>query len=232
MPPFRFNAKRTFLTYPQCGDLTKDALLQFLRDDRGAAWYCVSLEQHEDGGNHLHAYAEWLQRLDVRDERYFDLDGCHPNIQSVRNRANVLKYVQKGGDYIGNCEASSSTTVRYGELIANARGADDFLECVVQHYPRDAVLHLERVQQFANWRWREERAPYVPSYTTFDVPVELSEWVGTNLTEVGTLYTPFPPLRLPPPLHLFNPNSRVLTRCSLILTLSRWKTTKPGCHQS
>jgi len=81
--PFRFNAKRAFLTYPQCGDLTKERLLEFLRDERGALWYCVGLEQHEDGGNHLHAYAEWADRLDVRDERHFDVAGQHPNVQSM-----------------------------------------------------------------------------------------------------------------------------------------------------
>jgi len=183
--PFRFNAKRAFLTYPRSGDLTKERLLEFLRDDRGALWYCVGLEQHEDGGNHLHAYAEWADRLDVRDERHFDVAGQHPNVQSVRNRASVLKYCQKGGDYIGNCEATSSTTVRYGDLIERARGPADFLGLVVQHYPRDAVLHLERVQQFANWRWAEERAQYVPSYTTFAEPAGLLNWVGTNLSNVG-----------------------------------------------
>lgn len=199
---FRFNAKRAFLTYPRCGELTKERLLDFLRDDRGASWYCISLEQHEDGGNHLHAYCEWLERLDVRDERHFDVDGQHPNIQSVRNRASVLKYVQKGGDYIGNCEGTSSTTVRYGAIIAESTGAEDFLERVIQHYPRDAVLHLERVQQFAQWKWQPEQPTYLPEFTEFDVPGVMSDWVNDNLGEVGTLYTPFPPLRLPPPLRV------------------------------
>jgi len=196
MPAFRFNAKRAFLTYPRTGDLSAERLLSFLRDDRGAAWYCVALEQHEDGGNHLHAYAEWTGRLDVRDERHFDLDGCHPNIQSVRNRTSVLKYVQKGGDYIGNCETSSSTTTRYGELIERATGAADFLGLVVQHHPRDAVLHLERVQQFADWRWAAERPEYVPSYTTFTEPRGLSDWKNLNMEEVSK----YPFLLYVPPL--------------------------------
>nr|QJB18634.1 MAG: replication-associated protein [Genomoviridae sp.] len=180
--PFRFNAKRAFLTYPQCGTLTKELLLEFLRDDRGAAWYCVGLEQHEDGGNHLHAYAEWIDRLDVRDERHFDVAGQHPNIQSVRNRASVLKYCQKGGDYVGNCEATSSTTVRYGELIEKSRGTEEFLAGVIQHYPRDAVLHFERVQYFAEHYWRKESDPYISPYTSFVEPQGLLDWVSTNLS--------------------------------------------------
>lgn len=183
--PFRFNAKRAFLTYPQCGDLDKDTLLAFLRDNRGAIWYCVGLEQHEDGGNHLHAYAEWPERLDVRDERHFDLAGQHPNIQSVRSRTSVLKYCQKGGDYVGNCEATTSTTVRYGELIANSRGPDEFLAGVIQHHARDAVLHLERVQQFAAHYWREERPAYVSPHTSFTEPPELVDWKNQFLGAVS-----------------------------------------------
>jgi len=182
--PFRFNAKRVFLTYPRSGDLTKEQLLEFLRDERGSLWYCVGLEQHEDGGNHLHAYAEWADRLDIRDERHFDLAGQHPNVQSVRNRASVLKYVQKGGDYIGNCEATSSTTTRYGSIIEQSTGVDDFLARVIQHDPRGAVHNFERVRHFAEWRFREERAPYLPSYESFIVPTGLSDWVNDNLTEV------------------------------------------------
>lgn len=182
--PFRFNAKRAFLTYPRSGDLTRERLQDFLRNDRGAAWYCVGLEQHEDGGNHLHAYAEWIERLDVRDERHFDLDGHHPNVQSVRNRASVLKYVQKGRNYIGNCEATSSTTTKYGAIIEQSTGADDFLARVIQQDPMRAVHNLERVQYFANWRFREERTPHVPSYTTFALPSGVSDWVEANLSTV------------------------------------------------
>lgn len=142
------------------------------------------------GGDHLHAYAEWADRLDVRDERHFDVDGQHPNVQPVRNRASVLKYCQKGGDFVGNCEATSSTTVRYGDLVRSAGGRRDFLEQVVQHYPRDAVLHLERVQQFAEWRWPEERVAYIPSHTTFRDEGALVNWKAENLDVEVLIYIP------------------------------------------
>lgn len=200
---FRFNAKRVFLTYAQCGTLTADALLAFLRDDRGAAWYCVGLEQHEDGGNHLHAYAEWLHKLDVRSADHFDLGGLHPNVQPVRNRTNVLKYVQKGGDYVGNVEATSDTTTKYGDILRDSAGRDDFLERVVQHYPRDAALCINRLQEFALWKWPDEVAPYVPSHTTFVEPAALTEWKRENMTlEIGN------PIGLPTGLGV-NPSALV-----------------------
>jgi len=174
---FRFNAKRAFLTYPRSGGLTKERVLEFLRDDRGAAWYCVGLEQHEDGGDHLHAYAEWVDRINVRDAtHYFDVDGHHPNFQPVRNKAHVLAYVQKGGDYCGNMAAEGGASSRYGDIVADATGARDFLERVIQHHPRDAVLHLERIKYFAAKRWPKESVGHVPRFTEFEEPLALKQW--------------------------------------------------------
>lgn len=178
---FRFSAKRAFLTYAQCGELTKERVLEFLRDSRGAAWYSVGLEQHEDGGNHIHAYAEWLARVDTTDCTHFDVDGRHPNVQPVRSRTAVLEYVKKGGDYIGNCAALSSTTTRYGDIIRDAGGRTDFLERVVQHDPRGACYGLPQLQQFALWRWPDEKPQYVPSYTSFVEPEQLTAWRAENL---------------------------------------------------
>jgi len=235
MPPaFRFNAKRVFLTYPQCGDLTSARLCEYLRDTRGAAWYCVGLEQHEDGGNHLHAYAEWLHRLDVREATYFDVDGQHPNIQSVRNKTHVLKYVQKAGDYVGNCEVPSSTTVGYGDLIRQSGGVREFLEGVVQQHPRDAVLHWQRIQEFARDRWPEERAEYVPAFTEFAEPAILKQWRDEEFIKViGNPWAAYTAAGLGS-----NPSARVFDvrpkhmglTCSLTLTCLDRSTPIMCCH--
>jgi len=179
--PFRFAAKRVFLTYPQCGELSKQTVVEFLRDQRSAPWYCVALEQHEDGGNHIHAYAEWTSRVETTDARYFDVDGRHPNVQSVRSVANVLKYIQKGGDFEGNTRQLGAGRVGYGEIIAESTGVEDFMERVVQHDPRGAVHNIARVREFAEWRFAPERAEYVPKYTEFAEPADLTNWAETNL---------------------------------------------------
>jgi hypothetical protein len=180
---FRFCAKRVFLTYPQSEGLTKERLLEHLVGPLRARWACVALEQHEGGGNHLHAYAEWYnQRVDTRDCRYFDLDGRHPNISAVGSKARVLAYVQKGGDYIGNIESSTSTTVRYGEIIETSSGRADFLGAVTQSYPRDACLHYAQLEYFAERTWPDEKPEYTPTHTTFVEPDGLAEWKRVNLS--------------------------------------------------
>jgi len=211
---FRFSAKRAFLTYAQCGDLTVESVRDFLRDDLGATGYCVALEQHQDGNNHIHAYAEWLERLETRDARRFDVGGRHPNIQPVRSRAAVLKYVQKGGDFIGNCEACGDTAGKYGDIIRDATGRSDFLELVVKHHPRDACLYLSGLQQFSQWRWPDERVEYVSPHSTFLEPAGVSDWrvrsLGAEVIyNVLTLALPYPNPKRP---SAYDPLTLVVSR--------------------
>lgn len=208
---FRFNATRAFLTYPQCGELSKERLLEFLRDERGAAWYCIGLEQHQDGRNHLHAYVEFGSRLHTRDARHFDVDGQHPNIQPVRSANRVIRYVQKGGDYIGNIEPKGSNAVSYGAILQQATGVDDFLQLVVEHHPRDAILNHERLLSFARHRWGEPRTEYIPTYTTFRDHSGLNEWVTRNIEPYVATATASAPVHpnpnlFPPCCAFSNPN--------------------------
>lgn len=106
--PFRISAKSILLTYPQC-EKPKQWLMDFLIE-KGADIIVVSSENHhESEGKHLHAYAEWKKKLNVKNERYFDKDGFHPNIGKDKSRGrknsksskhDMIKYVVKDGDYI------------------------------------------------------------------------------------------------------------------------------------
>lgn len=98
---FRFQGKYAFLTYAQADGLSKDAIVWALRDKVPApeAW-AVGEEEHQDGGKHFHAIVRYAQRVDIRDARFWDVDGFHPNVQSARAWKQVLQYCIKGGDYI------------------------------------------------------------------------------------------------------------------------------------
>lgn len=95
---FRHAARFTFLTYPQCS-LTMDQLQAFLIE-KGYATGIVCTELHEDGNAHLHAAIDYGKRHDVRNERYYDLEGFHPNIQRCRSWAAAVNYVKKDGEYM------------------------------------------------------------------------------------------------------------------------------------
>jgi len=199
---FRFCNKRVFLTYPQSGDISTETVRDFLRDTRGASWYTVALEQHEGGGNHIHAYAEWRERVDVRDERYFDVAGLHPNIQPVRNRTKCIGYVQKDGNYIGNVSVEGSTTTKYAALISESRGSEEFLAGAVELDPRRAIYGYQHLEYFAERKWGGVLETYTPEYTfSGDVlPADLVQYADEYLRPDTVSPNGVISLRLPAPL--------------------------------
>lgn len=185
-PAFRFNAKRIFLTYPQCGDLSREVVRDLLVSTHGAQYYFIARESHRDGNYHIHAYGEWTSAFSTRDVRCFDVDGCHPNIQPVRSTRRVLEYIRKSdSEVLANVESLDGGRVHYGSILAEASSRDDFLARVADRYPRDYVICHSRLREFCDARYPEERVEYVPRWTEFDEPAELREWKLSLNEEVG-----------------------------------------------
>lgn len=100
--PFRLNSNRVFLTYPQA-TCSKQGLFDFLssltstNDHNGiqVAHCLVAQESHQEEGLHFHCYVEFQRKINISNERLFDYEGNHPNIQAVKSKTNVLKYCTK-----------------------------------------------------------------------------------------------------------------------------------------
>lgn len=181
---FRFNAKRIFLTYPQCGELSRERVRDHLVHNCGVQHYLVARESHRDGNPHIHAYGEWQSAFSTRDVRNFDVDGHHPNIQPVRSTARVLQYIQKAdSDVLGNVEHLDGGRVHYGSILGEAKGRDDFLARVRERYPRDYVISNARLREFCDWAYPEKDDEYEPRWTDFDEPGELRDWRTDSLRE-------------------------------------------------
>lgn len=176
--PFRFNAKKIFLTYPQCGALTKQEVSEFLTNIGCTAWV-VGAETHGDGGHHVHAYGEWPNKFDTRNERTFDIAGNHPNIQPVRDRNAVIAYCKKENDYIENI-GDIGRHGRYADLVAT-ESKEDFWALVKSQYPRDYVLQLDKLNQFCEHKFGTTATAYNPRFTAFRVPDELRGWTESEL---------------------------------------------------
>lgn len=99
---FRINAKKLFLTYPQCdtGPVTAmDNLKVRFGDDLVSC--VVAQELHKDGNLHLHVALELRKAFDSRDETCFDfVTGTHGNYQGARDWCHVLRYCVKDGAYL------------------------------------------------------------------------------------------------------------------------------------
>lgn len=101
---FRFQGTYVFLTYAQAANIeSKETLLWALREKNPTptAW-AIGREQHADGGIHYHVLLRYGGRVNIRDQRFWDVDGHHPNIQAARSRKRVLEYVTKEGDTLIN----------------------------------------------------------------------------------------------------------------------------------
>nr|QJI53684.1 MAG: replication-associated protein [Cressdnaviricota sp.] len=91
---FRLSTQQIFFTYPQyeCG---RQELFNFLNEKCRLIKAVIAVETHEDGQKHMHAYAKFEKKLNIRDAAYFDKDGHHPNFQSVRNATASITYCRK-----------------------------------------------------------------------------------------------------------------------------------------
>lgn len=179
-PRFDLHAKRIFLTYAQCGSTTKEELRDFLINDRGAQWFIIGYETHKDGGKHLHAYIEYTEQKRVRDATYFDFNNVHPNIQGVKRPKECQEYCVKEGDFIANMEIARGKRT-YGELIKGASTSEEFLVAVEEAFPRDMVLHFDRITNFANHKWPKYNNEYTTEFSQFVVPEDLVAWMEDNI---------------------------------------------------
>lgn len=94
---FRVQGKNIFLTYAQAERIeSKEHLLWHLRDKvpTPTRW-AIGEEQHQDGGKHFHVLLGYDDRIDIRDQAFYDYNGHHPNIQCARAPNQVLAYVTK-----------------------------------------------------------------------------------------------------------------------------------------
>jgi len=99
---YRANRKKFFLTYSQC-DKTPEELFVHLSTIAAIHKYLIAQELHQDGGKHLHAYIDFVEKQDFKNCRWADFDGYHPNDRGkVRDEFACAKYCGKDGNFITN----------------------------------------------------------------------------------------------------------------------------------
>jgi hypothetical protein len=192
---FSFDGRDVFLTYPQSGELTRERVRDFLQEHAGVRRFLVSSELHDDGSPHIHAYAGWDTRRRITDERFFDVDGHHPNIQKPRSAKAVAEYCLKyDTEALCNFAVAELESYRGGtgwrDLLRECPDASTFLARVEEHYPRDLCLSLGRLLEFCEWRFGSSAQHYSGRHRSdFVEHPDLTRWVELSL-EVINLYRP------------------------------------------
>lgn len=128
---FQFNSSSVCLTYSNvakqgfesrvdislCNSTELSKFLCTVHDKGGIQYIVVSKESHKDGNIHFHAGIKLKSAFRTRDDRFWDWNGIHPNVQSARQFTQWVKYVKKDGDFIEE-----------GFLVENKPGPKEIIE--------------------------------------------------------------------------------------------------------
>lgn len=170
---FRIQYKTVGLTYSYSSDESctfsyeKQRLLDFLVTlpiDIGD--YYIVKELHKDGNPHLHAWLELDAKPNIRNPRFFDCDGCHPNIGKYK-RNWVHNYLRK-------FDREPLTNIASGYIqLAQEGETKRAIEAFQRREPRSYVINMVKVNQnlrALGQKVRPARAPF-PYSDYIDVPL-------------------------------------------------------------
>ena len=191
---FRFNAASAFLTFPHA-DFNRQEFIDQLHRRRPIEKYVICREKHQDGDWHVHACIKFCRKLNTTDVRFFDFDGKHPNISSVRNWKLAVKYCKKGDnpDFLQSGIEESNERVSpddlYAEAIRSSSTPEGFIRSLEQVRPRDSVVFSRSIKEFAFDRYRPPEQPYRPSFDPLpfiNVPDAARQWAERYLEGEST----------------------------------------------
>lgn len=181
---FRLQAKKLFLTYPQCS-IPKEEALVLIKDilQRWDPTYIVvSHEHHADGADHLHAFALLGRKCDLGRVDCLDIGGHHGNYQVARSIVSVRNYVIKDGDYVEfgelNTGGGTDRDAAWAQLIEQSSSKAEFLAKAVSTFTRDAVLNLDKLEYFADFAFKPPESAYAPEFPldSFRESPKMTEW--------------------------------------------------------
>lgn len=166
MPAFVCNFRYGLITYPQCDGLDPFRVME--RFSSLGAECIIGREHHEDGGLHLHVFADFGRKFRSRKTDIFDVDGRHPNVEPSKGTPEKgYDYAIKDGDVVcgglgrpepsgGGDGASAAKWAR----ITQAENRDEFWELVHELDPKAAACSFNALSRYADWRFTEKPAEY------------------------------------------------------------------------
>nr|APD29099.1 RepA [Sugarcane chlorotic streak virus]APD29104.1 RepA [Sugarcane chlorotic streak virus]APD29109.1 RepA [Sugarcane chlorotic streak virus]APD29119.1 RepA [Sugarcane chlorotic streak virus]APD29124.1 RepA [Sugarcane chlorotic streak virus] len=206
---FKHRNVNTFLTYPHC-NLEPEAVgleLWSLIAPWNPAYILVSRETHEDGDWHLHALAQSVKPVYTSNQRFFDISGFHPNIQSAKSSDKVREYILKNpvktwekGTFIPRKKTflgastepkqpkpSKDDIVR--DIIEHSTSKQEYLSMLQKALPYEWATKLQYFEYSANKLFPETHeiytSPHPPSQPDLLNMTSIEDWLNTNLYQVS-----------------------------------------------
>lgn len=204
----RFNCRYFFLTFPRCNLQPSRFAVKF--KSLGVDDYHLVQEKHSDGEFHYHAIVAFAKQKNVRNPRYFDIDGHHPNIQKVESLIKCVRYLEKEkhgsvGKLVGGTLGQKIKDGKVGVLDQQAKiqkwkeatelaqSADTFMSAVDNFDPITLAKSFNNIQAYSNWKYKKQstfeyKQPNLGE-GTWVLPQPIADWVMTYITSPfeGTL---------------------------------------------
>ncbi|AAQ21052.1 replication protein [Tomato chino La Paz virus] len=199
MPPpkrFRLQAKNIFLTYPQCPLTKEEALDQLLSIQlpSNKKYIKICRELHENGEHHLHVLMQFEGKIQITNQRQFDLVSptrsahFHPNIQGAKSSSDVKSYIDKDGDTLEWGEFQiDGRSARGGQQTANdaaaealnASSKEEAMRIIKEKLPKEFLFQYHNLSSNLDRIFAKAPEPWVPPFplSSFtNVPDEMQEW--------------------------------------------------------
>jgi hypothetical protein len=201
--PFRLNAKKLFLTYPNCNLMPIEALNlleQIFTPTLSMTSSLCCRETLQSGEFHLHAAIILNRRCNYNSPNCLDIGSFHGNYTPARDWPAAVNYIFKCyKDNIENARQQGLLVDRRGNIsekgrekktftdenvfraIEESKTSDEALNTLFVESPAMLSRNFNNLTTFAKW----VRPPLAPTHnvvhTNFVVPAPMQQWVDTYL---------------------------------------------------
>jgi len=111
----------------------------------------VCHELHKDGTDHLHAMISFDKKRDIRNERYFDIDDFHPNIQGVKSVPKSINYIKKDKDFLEWGNINKPEMITFPEYIDGMKFGNWLTSCLQLKVPYGYCLAMWQTLEKKNF---------------------------------------------------------------------------------
>src|SRR5437868_13540086 len=149
---FKLNTKDIFLTYSKC-PLGKDKIHNHIKElmiskKKEISYIISNTENHQDHKEiHSHVLFQLTKRISIKSERFFDIEGFHPKIETARDIEKSIDYIKKDGDFIEEGTPRHKKYVRQNQKEERKQLIYDEIFRLKDQYYHDDNLTLSQVKQ-------------------------------------------------------------------------------------
>ncbi|WP_308495560.1 hypothetical protein [New Jersey aster yellows phytoplasma] len=115
--------------------------------------YIISnTENHQDHKEiHTHVLFQLTKRFNIQSDRFFDIEGFHPRIETARNIEKSISYIKKDGDFIEEGTLDIKIYVRQNQKEECKQLIYDKIGILKDQYYYNDNLTLSQVKKYLDY---------------------------------------------------------------------------------